>query len=39
MTRHWSSRQAEINRIKLLERQSYGHASFDLLRRRVLIAV
>ncbi len=28
----------DINRIKLLKRQSYSRASFDLLRRRVLMA-
>ena len=41
LTEPWSSGQAEgqINRLKLLKRQSYGRASFDLLRRRVLIAV
>ena len=40
LTEPWSSGQAEgqINRIKLLKRQSYGRASFDLLRRRVLMA-
>jgi transposase len=40
LTEPWSSGQAEgqINRLKLLKRQSYGRASFDLLRRRVLIA-
>jgi len=40
VTQPWSSGQAEgqINRIKLLKRQSYGRASFDLLRRRVLLA-
>ena len=40
LTQPWSSGQAEgqINRIKLLKRQSYGRASFDLLRRRVLMA-
>jgi len=34
VTQPWSSGQAEgqINRIKLLKRQSYGRASFDLLR-------
>lgn len=39
-TQPWSSGQAEgqINRLKLLKRQSYGRAGFDLLRRRVLIA-
>ena len=36
----WSSGQAEgqINKLKLLKRQSYGRASFELLRRRVLLA-
>lgn len=36
----WSSGQTEgqITRLKLLKRQSYGHAGFDLLRRRVLLA-
>ncbi len=36
----WSSGQAEgqVNRLKMLKRQSYGRASFDLLRRRVLLA-
>ncbi len=40
LTHPWSSGQAEgqINRIKLLKRQSYSRASFDLLRRRVLMA-
>jgi len=40
LTQPWSSGQAEgqINRIKLLKRQSYGRAGFDLLRRRVLMA-
>ena len=40
LTETWSSGQAEgqVNRIKLLKRQSYGRASFDLLRRRVLMA-
>ena len=40
LTEPWSSGQAEgqVNRIKLLKRQSYGRASFDLLRRRVLMA-
>ena len=40
LTQPWSSGQAEgqINRIKLLKRQSYGRASFDLLRQRVLMA-
>ena len=40
LTQPWSSGQAkgQVNRIKLLKRQSYGRASFDLLRRRVLLA-
>jgi transposase len=28
--------EGQVNRLKLLKRQSYGRASFDLLRRRVL---
>ena len=40
LTTPWSSGQAEgqINKLKLLKRQSYGRASFELLRRRVLLA-
>ena len=40
LTKAWSSGQAEgrINRLKLLKRQSYRRAGFDLLRRRVLMA-
>ena len=40
LTEPWSSGQAEgqVNRLKLLKRQNYGRASFDLLRRRVLLA-
>ena len=36
----WSNGQTEgqANRLKLVKRQMYGHASFDLLRRRVLLA-
>lgn len=36
----WSSGQAEgqINRLKMLKRQMYGRAGFDLLRKRVLCA-
>ena len=36
----WSSSQAEgqINRPKMLKRQKYGRAGFDLLRKRVLRA-
>ena len=41
LTLPWSSGQAEgqINRLKLLKRQSYARASFNLLRRRVVMAV
>jgi len=40
LTEPWSSGQAEgqVNRLKLLKRQTYGRASFNLLRRRVLLA-
>nr|WP_244627679.1 transposase [Microvirga tunisiensis] len=40
LTRPWSSGQAEgqITRLKFLKRSMYGRASFDLLRRRVLLA-
>jgi hypothetical protein len=40
LVRPWSSGQAEgqITRLKLIKRQMYGRASFDLLRRRVLLA-
>jgi transposase len=40
LTEPWSSGQAEgqVNRLKLLKRQRYGRAGFDLLRRRVLLA-
>jgi transposase len=36
----WSSGQTEgqINRLKLIKRQMYGRANFDLLRQRVLAA-
>jgi len=36
----WSNGQTEgqVNRLKLIKRQMFGHASFDLLRRRVLLA-
>ena len=36
----WSSGQTEgqVNRLKLLKRQMYGRAGFDLLRRRLLLA-
>lgn len=36
----WSTGQAkgQINKLKLLKRQTYGRASFELLRHRVLLA-
>jgi transposase len=38
-TTPWSNAQSEgqITKLKLLKRQMYGRASFDLLRRRVLL--
>jgi transposase len=38
LTYEWSQGQVEgqVNRLKLLKRQSYGRAGFDLLRHRVL---
>ena len=41
LTTPWSNAQAEgqITKLKLLKRQMYGRASFDLLRRRVLLTV
>ena len=40
LTLPYSSAQAEgqINKLKLIKRQMYGRANFDLLRRRVLLA-
>lgn len=40
LTTPWSNGQTEgqVNQLKLIKRQMYGHASFDLLRRRVLLA-
>lgn len=40
LTLEWSNAQLEghVNRLKMLKRQSYGRAGFDLLRRRVLYA-
>jgi transposase len=40
LTTTWSNAQAEgqITRLKLVKRQMYGRANFDLLRRRVLLA-
>ncbi|RIW07815.1 transposase [Azospirillum brasilense] len=39
LTMPWSSGQAEaqVNKLKLIKRQMYGRASFDLLCRRVLL--
>ncbi|BFU47652.1 hypothetical protein [Krasilnikovia sp. MM14-A1004] len=30
--------EGNVNRIKMIERQMYGRASFDLLRKRILLA-
>ena len=40
LTMPWSSGQAagQVNKLKLLKRQTYGRASLDLLRRRMLLA-
>jgi len=40
LTLEWSSGQGEgqVNRVKLIKRQMVGRASFDLLRKRVLLA-
>ncbi|MFC7535689.1 ISL3 family transposase [Actinoplanes sp. GCM10030250] len=40
LTLHWNSGPVEgnVNRIKMLKRQMYGRAGFDLLRKRVLLA-
>lgn len=40
LTTPWSNAQAEgqIMKLKFLERQMYGRASFDLPRRRALLA-
>ena len=39
LTLHWNSGPVEgnVNRIKMLKRQMYGRANFDLLRKRVLM--
>ena len=39
LTLQWSSGAVEgnVNRLKVLKRQMYGHAGFDLLRHRVLL--
>ncbi len=41
LTTPWSNAQAEgqITKLKLLKRQMYGRASFDLLRRRILLSL
>jgi len=38
LTLPWSSGAVEghVNRVKMLKRQMYGRAKFDLLRRRIL---
>ena len=38
LTLEWSNGQTEgqVNKLKLLKRQMYGRANFDLLRQRVL---
>jgi transposase len=40
LTTRWSNGQTEgqVNKLKLLKRQMYGRAKFDLLRRRLLLA-
>ena len=40
LTEAWSNGQLEgqVNRLKLIKRQMYGRATFDLLRQRVLLA-
>jgi hypothetical protein len=40
LTTSWSSGQTEgqVNKLKMLKRQTFGRSSFDLLRRRVLLA-
>ena len=40
LTTTWSSGQTEgqVGKLKMLKRQTFGRSSFDLLRRRVLLA-
>ncbi|WP_241671624.1 transposase, partial [Dankookia rubra] len=40
LTSTWSSGQTEgqVGKLKMLKRQTFGRSSFDLLRRRVLLA-
>jgi transposase len=39
LTLHWNSGKVEgtVNKIKMIKRQMYGHARFDLLRKRVIL--
>ena len=39
LTLHWNSGKVEgtVNKIKMIKRQMYGRASFDLLRKRVIL--
>jgi transposase len=39
LTLHWNSGRVEgtVNKIKMTKRQMYGHAGFDLLRKRVIL--
>ncbi len=34
----WGAVEGNVTRIKLLKRQMYGRANFDLLRRRILLS-
>jgi transposase len=34
-----SSVEGQVNRLKLIKRQAYGKAGFDLLRKRVLVKI
>ncbi len=40
LTKRWNSGSVEghVNRLKVIKRQMYGRAKFDLLRKRVLLA-
>jgi transposase len=40
LTTSWSSGQTkgQVGKLKMLKRQTFGRSSFDLLRRRVLLA-
>jgi transposase len=31
--------EGQVNRLKLIKRQAYGRAGFDLLRKRVLVKI